>query len=114
MPDFPFSPEKSGNFCSECCAKHPTGWVLSEGASSSSDGVFYGSGGLTRSPNPNPEDYYSYDGMSPGFTSRYCYPGYMSIYVTCSNGDRILTHSFASLCGTSQLLPQSVINPCCP
>jgi hypothetical protein len=114
MSDFPFTPEKVGNFCSECCTKHPTSWVLSEGASEYYDGLVYGNGGLTRSPNPNPEDYYSYDGMSSGFTSEYCYTGFMTIYITCDDGRRVLTHSFSSVCGTTQLLPQSVINPCCP
>lgn len=87
---------------------------MSEGASEYYDGLVYGSGGLTRSPDPNFQDEYNYDGIGPGFTSSYCYTGYMSIYVTCNDGSRILTHAFSSLCGTTQILPQSVINPCCP
>lgn len=91
------------------CDNFPTGWTLSESATADSDGVFYGSGGLSTS-----DGNWSYDGIPPEFNSNYSYIGYMSIYVTCNDGTRRLTSSFNSISGTTNVLPQSTNgNPCC-
>lgn len=113
----PYTPSKPNCYCvnnSEVCEcdKYPTGWVLSEGASAQYDGLQYGAGGL--SPLSLNGNDYSYDGMSSTFVSSYCYTGYMSIYVTCSDGRRVQTSSFTSYCGVPNPLPLQTSNPCCP
>lgn len=113
----PYSPANPNCYCASgtpiCnCNNFPTGWVLSESATADYDGVFYGSGGLSPvSPN---SDTFAYDGMSSTFTSSYCYTGYMSIYVTCSDGKRVQTSAFTSYCGVPNPLPLQTSNPCCP
>lgn len=108
----PYSPSKPDCYCASgseiCnCSVFPTGWSLNESGS-----INYGSGGMSPiSPN---SDTFAYDGIPPTFNSSYCYTGYMSISVTCSDGSGVVTSSFTSYCGIPNALPLQTSNPCCP